>query len=127
MVVFGGDGEGGGGGASPERDPFDGGVHRSFHAGAALGERHVFSHPVRGHLAGAGAELAAAVRANEPGNVFYALTRSRSNPQVYKVLEQYVDQDALTAHGASDYLKAAGPKLGPCLAGAPDIEYLDAV
>ena len=34
------------------------------------------------------AELAAAVRANEPGNVFYALTRSRSNPQVYKVLEQ---------------------------------------
>ena len=73
------------------------------------------------------AELAAAVRANEPGNVFYALTRSRSNPQVYKVLEQYVDQDALTAHGASDYFKAAGPKLGPCLAGAPDIEYLDAV
>jgi quinol monooxygenase YgiN len=44
------------------------------------------------------AELSAAVRANEPGNVFYTLTRSRSNPQVYKVLEQYVDQDALTAH-----------------------------
>ncbi|MCO4092011.1 MAG: antibiotic biosynthesis monooxygenase [Sphingorhabdus sp.] len=63
----------------------------------------------------------------EPGNVFYTLTRSRSNPQVYKVLEQYVDQDALTAHGASDYFKAAGPKLGPCLAGAPDIEYLDAL
>ncbi|WP_411291005.1 putative quinol monooxygenase [Sphingorhabdus sp.] len=73
------------------------------------------------------AELAAAVRANEPGNMFYTLTRSRSNPQVYKVLEQYVDQDALNAHGSSDYFKAAGPKLGLCLAGAPDIEYLDAV
>jgi len=73
------------------------------------------------------AELAAAVRANEPGNVFYALTRSRSNPQVYKVLEQYVDQDALTAHSSSDYFKAAGPKLGACLAAAPDVEYLDAV
>ncbi len=73
------------------------------------------------------AELAAAVRANEPGNVFYTLTRSRSNPQIYKVLEQYVDQHALTAHGASDYFKAAGAKLGPCLAAAPDIESLDVV
>lgn len=73
------------------------------------------------------AELAAAVRANEPGNVFYTLTRSRSNPQIYKVLEQYVDQDALNTHGSSDYFKAAGPKLAPCLAGAPEIEYLDAL
>jgi len=73
------------------------------------------------------AELTAAVRANEPGNVFYTLTRSRSNPQVDKVLEQYVDQDALTAHGSSDYFKAAGPKLGACLSGAPEVEYLDAL
>jgi len=73
------------------------------------------------------AELAAAVRANEPGNLFYIMTRARSNPQVYKVLERYVDQDALTAHGSSDYFKAAGPKLGACLAGAPEVEYLDAL
>lgn len=73
------------------------------------------------------AELAAAVHANEPGNVFYTLTRSRSNPQIYKVLEQYVDQDALNAHGSSDYFKAAGPRLGPYLAAAPNIEYLDAI
>jgi quinol monooxygenase YgiN len=73
------------------------------------------------------ADLAAAVRANEPGNVFYTLTRSRSNPQVYKVLEQYADQAALEAHGASAHFRAAGPKLAPCLAGAPDVEYLDAI
>jgi quinol monooxygenase YgiN len=73
------------------------------------------------------AELAAAVRANEPGNVFYTLTRSRSNPQVYKVLEQYTDQAALETHGASAHFRAAGPQLGPCLAGAPEIEYLDAI
>ena len=73
------------------------------------------------------AELAAAVRANEPGNVFYTLTRSRSNPQVYKVLERYVSQDAMNIHGSSDYFKAAGPKLAPCLAGAPEVEYLDAL
>lgn len=72
-------------------------------------------------------ELAAQVRANEPGNLFYTLTRSRTNGQVYRVLEAYVDQAALDAHGKTDYFRAAGPKLGPCLAGAPEIEYLDAV
>ncbi|HNW17148.1 MAG TPA: putative quinol monooxygenase [Sphingorhabdus lacus] len=72
------------------------------------------------------AELAAAVRANEPGNEFYSLTQSRSNPQVYKVLERYVDQAALEAHGNTEYFRAAGLKLGPCMASAPDIEYLDA-
>ncbi len=70
-------------------------------------------------------ELASAVRANEPGNEFYSLTRSRSNPQVYKVLERYADQAALDAHGASDHFKAAGPKLAPCLAAEPEIDYLD--
>lgn len=72
------------------------------------------------------ADLAAAVRANEPGNEFYSLTRSKTSPQVYKVLERYVDQAALDAHGKSDYFRAAGPKLAPCLAAAPEIEYLDA-
>lgn len=73
------------------------------------------------------ADLAAAVRANEPGNEFYSLTRSKANPQVYKVLERYTDQAALDAHGKTDYFRAAGPKLAPCLAAAPDIEVLDAV
>jgi quinol monooxygenase YgiN len=73
------------------------------------------------------AELAAAVRAKEPGNVFYSLTRSQSNPQIYKVLELYVDQAALDAHGQTDYFLAAGSKLGPCLSAAPDIEILDGV
>ncbi len=72
-------------------------------------------------------ELAAAVRANEPGNLFYTLTRSRSNPQVYRVLECYADQEALDAHGKTEYFRAAGPKLAPCLTTAPDIELLDTV
>jgi len=73
------------------------------------------------------ADLAAQVRANEPGNLAYALTKSRTDPQTYKVLELYADQDALTHHGGTDYFKAAGPKLGPCLGGRPEIEYLDGV
>ena len=72
------------------------------------------------------ADLSAAVRANEPGNEFYSLTRSKTSPQVYKVLERYVDQAALDVHRKSDYFRAAGPKLAPCMAGAPEIELLDA-
>lgn len=72
-------------------------------------------------------ELAAAVAANEPGNEFYALHQSKDNPQVYKVLERYSDQAALDAHGKSDHFRAAGPKLAPCMAAAPVIEYLTGV
>ena len=71
--------------------------------------------------------LMAQVRANEPGNIAYQLTRSRSEANTYKVLELYQDEDALKAHGASEHFKAAGPKLGAVLAGRPEVEYLDGV
>jgi quinol monooxygenase YgiN len=71
--------------------------------------------------------LAAQVRANEPGNVLYQLTRSRDAANVYKVLELYADQDALSAHGKTDHYRAAGPKLGGVLGAPPHIEYLDSV
>jgi quinol monooxygenase YgiN len=72
-------------------------------------------------------DLARQVRANEPGNLAYQLTRSRTEPNTYKVLELYQDQDALTHHGGTDYFKATGPKFAAVLAGRPDIEYLDGV
>jgi quinol monooxygenase YgiN len=72
-------------------------------------------------------ELAKQVRANEAGNIAYQLTKSRTDPQTYKVLELYTDQDAISAHGQTDYFKAAGPKFGAVLAGRPEIEYLDGV
>ena len=72
-------------------------------------------------------DLAAQVRANEPGNIAYQLTKSRAEPNTYKVLELYRDQDALTHHGGTDYFKAAGPKFMGVLAGRPEIEYLDGV
>ena len=72
-------------------------------------------------------ELAKQVRANEPGNLAYQLTKSRTEPGTYKVLEIYKDQDALTHHGGTDYFKAAGPKFAAVLGGRPEIEYLDGV
>lgn len=71
--------------------------------------------------------LAAKVKANEPGCLIYQLTKSRAEPGTYKVLELYASEAALKAHGSSDYFKAAGAAMGPFMAGRPEIEYLDAV
>ena len=71
--------------------------------------------------------LMAQVKANEPGCLVYQLTKSRAEAGTYKVLEIYANEDALKAHGQTEYFKAAGPKMGPCLAGRPEIEMLDAV
>lgn len=73
------------------------------------------------------AELSAAVRAKEEGNIFYVLHRARNDPLTYVVLEQYKDQAAMDTHGKSDHFRSIGAKMGPCLAGAPSIEVLDGV
>jgi quinol monooxygenase YgiN len=72
-------------------------------------------------------EAMAAVRANEPGNLFYSLVKSRTDPNTYKVLEGYKDEAAIVAHRESDHFKALGPKLGGVLAGRPDVEVFDGV
>ncbi|HWV60603.1 MAG TPA: putative quinol monooxygenase [Sphingopyxis sp.] len=71
------------------------------------------------------AELAAAVRANEAGNSYYKLFRTAA-AGVYKVMECYDDEAAVETHRASDHFRTLGAKLGPCLAGAPEIETLSA-
>lgn len=72
-------------------------------------------------------DLIKEVRANEPGNVFYVLNKSMSDPQVYKVMEQYVDGDALDVHSKSDHFQVANGKLAGLVAGAPEIELLEVV
>lgn len=72
-------------------------------------------------------KLVAQVRANEPGNIFYVLNRSTSDPQVYKVMEQYASAEALDVHGKTDYFRAANIVLANLVAAAPEIEILDTV
>lgn len=67
------------------------------------------------------------VRANEPGNILYALHRSKADPQVYKVMEQYDSAEALDAHGKTEHFRDANKVLGGLVAAAPEIEILDAV
>ena len=72
-------------------------------------------------------DLTELVRANEPGNVFYAPHRSSTDSQVYKVMEQYDSPEALDAHGKTDYFREANKRLAGMVAAAPEIEILDAV
>src|SRR5262249_44309723 len=72
-------------------------------------------------------ELAAKVRSNERGNRLYQLCRHRKEADTYVVMEIYDDQAAIEAHGKSEHFRAAGPAIGACLAGRPDIQYLETI
>ena len=72
-------------------------------------------------------DLASQVKANEAGCLVYQLTKSRTEPNTYKVLELYASEEALKHHGSTDYFRAAGPGIGSTLPGRPEIEDLDAV
>ena len=72
-------------------------------------------------------DMTAKVKANEPGNQMYQLTRSRTEPRTYKVMEIYADQAAFEAHGASDHYKQGGQALRDLVEARPEIELLDTV
>lgn len=72
-------------------------------------------------------ELVKATRANEPGVTVYQFCRSQKDPTTYVVMELYQDQATLDAHMKSDWFRAAGPKLQPCLAERPTLDKYDAL
>lgn len=69
-------------------------------------------------------ELAAQVRANEPGNHLYTLVKDADG---YAVMELYDDDEALKAHGASDHFKAAGAKFAGLMAGRPELKRFEVI
>lgn len=71
-------------------------------------------------------ELAGQVLANEPGCKMYQLCVGQE-PQVFTIVERYVDMEALGAHGKTEHFKAAASKFGEVLAGRPEIQVLTEV
>ena len=70
-------------------------------------------------------EIKAAVRDNEPGNISFDFFRSQADPNCYKVVETYRDDDALQAHRQNAALKAAAAKMAPFKDGPTQAEYFD--
>jgi quinol monooxygenase YgiN len=76
----------------------------------------------------AGAEMVAAVRANEAGRTLhYTLAQNPKAPQEFFFLELYADDAALADHGKTPHMAAFGGKIGGMLAGRPEITRLDTV
>ncbi len=71
-------------------------------------------------------ELRAAVHANEPGNEYYDIFKS-DEENTYVIMEKYVDAAAQEAHGKSDHFRTLGAKMGPFLAGPPEIKVMEMV
>ncbi|HJW42612.1 MAG TPA: putative quinol monooxygenase [Rhizomicrobium sp.] len=72
-------------------------------------------------------ELMNAVRTNEPGNIFYQFCKSRTEENVYVVMECYKDEAARESHMNSGHMKAFGPKLRPLMRSPSRVQYFDAV
>jgi len=64
---------------------------------------------------------------SEPGTLLYILHEDARDENVLYFYELYTDGDALAAHGGSDWFKEFGPKLGPVLAGRPDMQMITPV
>lgn len=70
-------------------------------------------------------ELSQNVRAHEPGNVTYTLSRKQGSTTEYVIQELYADQAAVAAHTRADYFKQARPRLAVCFAEPPVLHLLD--
>ncbi len=71
-------------------------------------------------------ELAAKVRANEPGCLLYILCKADA-PRTYMFLERYQDQTAIEAHRKTEHFRTLGRQLGEHLDGPPTISRLTVV
>jgi len=65
------------------------------------------------------------IAANEAGNAYYDVFRSRCDPAVIHVLEKYRDAEAVRAHARRPAVQALGQALAPLIDGEIIVELLD--
>ena len=76
----------------------------------------------------AGAEMVAAVKANEAGRTLqYSLMQSQKTPTEFWFYDLYKDAEAMADHGKTPHMAAFNSKLAGLLAGRPEINRLDVI
>ena len=65
-------------------------------------------------------QLAAAVRANEPGCLLYTLSQGEDKSS-FVFMERYVDEAAVAAHRGTDHFKTLGRAMGAHMDGAQSV------
>jgi quinol monooxygenase YgiN len=68
-------------------------------------------------------ELAAAVRANEPGCLLYTVNQGDA-PGTFVFMERYADEEAMAAHRATEHFKTLGRAMGAFMAGPPNVQRM---
>ena len=68
-------------------------------------------------------QLAAAVRANEPGCLMYTLNKGDA-PDTFVFMERYADEEALKAHRGTEHFKILGRAMGAFMDGAPAVQRM---
>ena len=68
-------------------------------------------------------ELAAAVRANEPGCLLYTLSKG-DGPSTFVFMERYADEAALVAHRSTEHFKRLGSAMGAFMDGPPAVQRM---
>lgn len=68
-----------------------------------------------------------AVMENEPDCVIYCMTRSRSDPLVYRNVEIFRDRAAIDFHASQDYFKAAVEATSDCFSAPPVVEICNSL
>jgi len=71
------------------------------------------------------AQLAAGVRADEPGTLAYIPHQRKDEPATFIFYEKYQDMDAFKTHGAN--LAKKGKEFAGVMAGPPEILMVDEV
>ena len=65
-------------------------------------------------------QLAAAVRADEPGCLLYTLSQGEDKSS-FVFMERYVDEAALAFHRTTEHFKTLGRAMGAHMDGAPSV------
>jgi quinol monooxygenase YgiN len=72
-------------------------------------------------------QVALATAEGEAGTLMYILHEDTKDADTVWFYEMYTDQDAFTAHGTSEAMKAIGPAVAPFAGGRPEITVLNPV
>ena len=72
-------------------------------------------------------EMQKEVASSEPGNVQYDLLVMADQPDVYVIIERYLDTAAVAAHGQSEKARAMFARLQTLLEGVPQADYMKLV
>ncbi len=71
-------------------------------------------------------QLAQNVRAKEPDCLLFQLTRSQSEPRLYKIMELYKDRSSFDRHLKTKHFESLYPNMKACYSDRPEVDYLDA-